>query len=628
MNLLGKFSSLSVLTLIVFALSGLNGLTGLSAAADENQWRHGAALFGELKYGPDFKNYDHVNINAPKGGKFNQAAFGAFDSFNPFIVRGRPAAGLTSQGGLLYDNLSDQSLDQPSAAYGLLANAFRHADDYSWAVYRLNPQAKWHDGKPITPEDVVWSMQVLRDVNPLWSNYYRNIERVEVTGPNEVSFFFDQKNNRELPFIIGDLPILPKHWWTGTNEDGEKRDITKTITEPPLGSGPYKIAAFKMGKSVTWQRVEDYWGLDSPTRKGRFNFDKIHYTYFLDQTAVWEAFKKGGIVDLREENRSQRWARSYNFPAIKRGDVLKREFPKSGSQVFQGYFLNTRNDKFKDRRVRQALTLLFDFETMNKNLFFGAYTRTDSFFEGGELQSQGLPTGRELEILEAYRGEIPDEVFSKEFSLPDFSEAGSFRTAQRLALKLFTEAGYSFKSGKMVDKDGNQFTLEFIGNSPTDERIANPYFENLRTLGIKPSLRILDTSQYKNRVDQFDFEVTGAATIQSQSPGNEQREYWTTRAAKTNGSRNFSGISDPVIDELVEKVIAATDRQELLHNTRALDRILKWQYYAVPQWHLAKDRVAWWRKLQFEDRQPSFIGTDLYSFWINEKIERELDNQK
>ena len=612
---------------LLWVISLINLPVGL-ANADENQWRHGGVLFGELKYGPDFDHYDHVNVNAPKGGQFNQAAIGGYDSFNPFVVRGRPAAGLNYQGGLLYDSLFQQSVDQSSASYGLLADGFRFGDDYSWAVYRLNAKARWHDGQPITPQDVVWSMQMLRKVNPLWSNYYHNIERVEITGEREISFFFDQKNNRELPNIIGDLPVLPKHWWTGLNGEGEKRDITKPTTQPPLGSGPYRIGEFKMGKSVTWERVEDYWGLDAPTQKGRYNFGKIHYTYFLEPTAVWESFKKGGIVDLRDENRSQRWARSYNFPAIKRGDVLRKEFQKSGSQIYQGYFLNTRNDKLKDRRVRQALTLLFDFETMNKNLFFGAYTRTDSFFEGGELQSEGLPTGRELEILESYRGKIPDEVFSKEFILPDFSKPGSFRTAQRAALKLFTDAGYSFKKSKMVDGNGEQFSLEFIGNNPTDERIANPYFENLRTLGIKPSLRILDTAQYKNRLDKFDFEVTGVASIQSQSPGNEQREYWSSKSAKTNGTRNYAGISDPVVDELVEKLISAGDRQELLHLTRALDRILKWQFYAIPQWHNPKDRVAWWRKLKFVDKQPNFVGTDTFSFWINTKIEQEMEGQQ
>ncbi len=609
-----------VLMLAVIIQSG-------NVEADENKWHNGSTLFGELKYGEDFDHYDHVNVNAPKGGTLNQAAFGGFDSFNPFVVRGRPAAGLSYQGGLLYDSLFTQSVDQPSASYGLVADAFRFADDYSWAVFRLNPKARWHDGKPITPEDVVWSMQMLRKVNPLWSNYYRNIERVEITGKHEISFFFDQKNNRELPTIIGDLPVLPKHWWNGTNVEGERRDITKPITEPPLGSGPYRIGKYKMGKSITWELADNYWGVDVAAQKGRFNFGKIRYTYFLDPAAIWEAYKKGGIIDYRIENRSQRWARSYNFPAIKRDDVLRKEFPKSGSQVFQGYFLNTRKEKFRDRRVRQALGLLFDFETMNKNLFYGAYTRTDSFFEGGELQSSGIAEGRELEILQQYRGKIPDELFEREFVIPNFSKPGSFRLAQRQALKLFTEAGYSFTAGKMLDKNGKQFSLEFIGNNPTDERIANPFFENLRTLGIKPNLRILDTAQYKNKLDKFDFEVTGGVTIQSLSPGNEQREYWSSRSANTNGTRNYAGINDPVIDELIEKIIAAADRQELVHLTRALDRILKWQYYAIPQWHNPTVRLSWWRKLQFVDKQPTMVGVDTDSFWIDTKIENELGKQ-
>ncbi len=611
-----------ILSVLIAVFAPINGLM-----ADESKWHHGTALFGELKYGPDFSHYDHVNPDAPKGGTLNVAVEGGYDSFNPFIVRGRPPAGLNYQGGLLYDSLFAQSIDQSGASYGLIADAYRYGDDYSWAVYRLNPKAKWHDGRPITPEDVVWSVTQLRKINPLWSNYYKNIERVEITGEHEISFFFDQKNNRELPQILGDLPVLPKHWWTGKNAQGEPRDISKPVSEIPLGSGPYKISEISMGKFITWERVEDYWGREKPTQKGRNNFGKIHYSYYLEPTGIWEAFKKGGIADYRLENRSQRWARSYDFPAFKSGDVLRREFPTSGSQVFQGYYLNTRRSKLKDRRVRQALTLLFNFEFMNKNLFFDAYTRTDSFFEGGELQSQGLPAGRELEILEAYRGKIPEEVFTKEFKLPDYSRPGSFRTAQRQALKLFREAGYTFKNGKMLDKDGAQFTLEFIGNSPTDERIANPYFENLRTLGILPTLRILDTAQYKNRLDKFDFEITGIATRQSLSPGNEQREYWSSKAAERNGTRNYSGIADPVIDELIERLISAKDRQELLHLTHALDRILKWRYYAIPQWHNPKVRLAWWRKLQFKPQQPETDGPDIFSFWIDRAIEKELEKR-
>lgn len=614
----------------VLILSALTivGNSNSNSQADENEWRYGATLFGELKYGADFKHYDHVNPDAPKGGTLNQAVQGGYDSFNPFIVRGRPAVGLTYQGGLLYDSLFAQSMDQSSASYGLIAESFRFADDYSWAVYRLNPKATWHDGEPITPEDVRWTLENLRKVNPLWSNYYHNVERVEVSGEHEISFFFDQKGNHELPSILGDLPVQPKHWWTAKDSEGNPRDISKAITETPMGSGPYKIGKYSMGKSVTWERVEDYWARDLPTQKGRFNYDNIHYSYYLDPTGIWEGFKKGGIADFRRENRSQRWARSYDFPAIKKGDVIRKEFPVSGSQIYQGYYLNTRKDKLKDPRVREALTLLFDFETMNKNLFFSAYTRTDSFFEGGELQSTGLPEGRELEILEAYRGKIPEEVFTQVFKLPDFSKSGSFRTAQRQALKLFKEAGYSFKDSKMLDKDGKQFSLEFIGNSPTDERIANPYFENLRTLGINPTLRLLDTAQYKNRMDKFDFEVSGLATRQSLSPGNEQREYWNTKAADTNGTRNYSGIKNPVIDELIEALISASDRQELLHLTHALDRILRWGYYAIPQWHNPVERLAWWRKLKFKDNQPAYNGPDEFSFWIDLGIEKELEAGK
>ncbi len=595
------------------------------ANAGEADWRHGDALFGELRYGPDFSHYEHVNPDAPKAGTYHQAVHGGYDSFNPFVVRGRPAAGLTSFGGILYDNLLEQSVDQPSASYGLVADAFRAADDHSWAVYRIHPKARWHDGEPITAEDVIWSMEVLRANYPLWKDYYKNIETVSALSEREIEFRFDQAGNRELPHIIGDLPVLPKHWWTGIGADGNPRDISKPTTEPPLGSGPYRIGEFDLGKSITWDRVEDYWGADLPVRKGRFNFDHLKYTYFLDQTAIWEAFKKGGISDLRVENRSQRWAQGYDFPAYERGDVVRKAFPGEGGEPFQGYYFNIRLEKFADRRVRQALGLLFDFESMNKTLFFGAYRRTDSFFEGGELQSSGVPQGRELEILEEYRDQLPPELFTQPFELPVFEKPGDFRSAQRTAIRLFREAGFNFAGGKMLGPDGEQFSIEFLGDSPVDERIAIPYIENLRKLGIEANLRVVDTAQYGNRVDEHDFEVTSVLTLQSQSPGNEQREYWSSSAADTHGSRNYAGIKDPVVDELVERIIVAPNRQEQVHLVHALDRVLKWGFYVVPHWHNPDDWIAYWRQLQIPEPQPTLVGVDLFSFWIDEAVERELE---
>ncbi len=600
-------------------------LAAPAANCGEQNWAHGGALFGKLKYGPDFKQYDYVNADAPTGGTLNQAAFGGFDSFNPFVVRGRPAAGLTYTGGLLYDTLFEQAADQPSAAYGLVADAYRHADDYSWAVYRIDQRARWHDGVPITPEDVIWSLEVLREYQPLYTQYYRNVVDAKKTGEHEVTFTFNVKGNRELPQIIGDLPVLPKHWWEANGPDGKKRNIAEPTVEPPLGSGPYRIGNFDLGKSITWERVDDYWAKDIPVRRGRYNFDRIRYTYFLDENAIWEAFKKGGLADTRTENVSRRWATEYDFPAITRGNVKRGEFATEGSLPYQAYFFNLRKSKFKDERVREALTLLFDFESMNKTLFFGLYNRTKSYFEGGELAADTAPPqGREREILEGYRGRIPDALFDQAIELPVYNQPGE-RKHLAAALKLFEAAGLKFAGGKLIGADGKPFTIEILGDSPTDQRVGIPTQQYFAKLGIDVSLRIVDDAQYKSRLDNFDFEMTMQSTIQSLSPGNEQREFWGAKAAAAPGSRNYSGISDPVIDELVERIIQAKDREEQVALTHALDRILRWGHYSIPMWNKAEVWYAWWRKLQFPPSQPKELGIDLYSLWIDTAVEKELE---
>ncbi|MEZ5871510.1 MAG: extracellular solute-binding protein [Nitratireductor sp.] len=612
---------------------GFGALIALSlcshALAQDGEWKAGGTLIGKLKYGADFSHYDHVNVDAPKGGTYNASVPGGYDSFNPFIVRGRAAAGLNYTGGLLFDTLFEQSVDQPSASLPLIAEAYRHPDDFSSATYRLNPKARWHDGTPITPEDVIWSLAALKDNQPLYANYYHNVTKAEKTGDHEVTFSFDIKGNRELPLIMGDLPVLPKHWWEGTGSDGKRRNFTDPLSEPPLGSGPYKIGKFDLGKTVTWERVADYWGNDLPVRKGRYNFDRIDYTYFLDENALWEAFKKGGIADTRGENRSQRWATEYNFPAFERGDVKRNAFDTESPEPFQGYFLNTRRDKLADPKVRKALTQVFDFESMNKTLFYGLYTRTGSYFEGGELKAgPDLPKGREKEILEEYRGRIGDSVIDQPFELPVHGTQPDTRKYQREALRLFKEAGYLFKDGKMLDPSGKQFELEILGNDPTDERVGIPMVEYLRPLGIKATIRIVDSAQYKNRIDNYDFDISMISTAQSLSPGNEQREYWSSQTADKPGGRNYAGIKDPVIDELVERIIAAPDRAELVALTRALDRILLNGYYAIPMWHNPQAWFSWWRKMQFPPTQPLYTGIDLYSLWIDTKIERAMGGSR
>ena len=615
--------------------NGLLGMAGLAAlmgiaipAAAEDEWRTTSSLVGESKYGSDFKHYDYVNPSAPKGGTINSISTGTFDSFNPYIVRGAAAAGLAVQGfggGLLYDTLMEQATDEPSTSHPLIAEAFKYPDDYSSAVYRLDPRARWHDGKPITAEDVVWSFNVLKANSPAYNRYFANVTEAVAISDREVEFRFNQKGNRELPHVIGDLAILPKHWWEGTDASGKKRDITQPTLEPPLGSGPYRIERFKPGSEIVWKRVEDYWAADLPTNLGRNNFDQRFYVYIQDDNAEWQAFTKGGYEDVRPEASSRRWATAYEFPAIKAGDVVKKEFPTASGEPMQGFVMNLRRPQFQDRRIRQALTYALDFESMNRKLFFGFNTRTNSYFENSELASTGLPTGKELEILEKYRDKLPPQLFTEEYKLPVYDNPQAERKYLRQVVQLFAEAGWKIQNGRMAnEKTGAQFKVEILGNNPTDEVISNSYIETLRKIGIDASLRIVDPSQYINRIRNFDFDMVTSSLAQSQSPGNEQRDFWSSKAADAPGSRNLMGIKDPVIDELTERVIFATDRDDLVAATRALDRVLLWNFYVVPQWHRSVLWLAYWNKFGMPEKQPAYIGADINSWWIDPEKEKAL----
>ena len=595
-------------------------------AAAEDQWHTTSTLIGHSKYGESFQHYDYVNPDAPKGGTLNTVAIGTFDSFNPYIVRGTAAAGFAPFGsGILYDTLMEQSLDEPSTSHPLVAEAFKYPADYSSATYRLDPDARWHDGKPITAEDVVWSFNVLKEHSPQYAQYYANVTEAVPVGEREVEFRFNQKGNRELPHVMGDLVVLPKHWWEGTDAKGNKRDIGQPTLEPPLGSGPYRIESFKPGAEIVWARVPDYWAQKKPVKIGRENFERRRIVYFTDENAAWQAFTKGGLYDLRVENRSQKWATEYNFPAFEAGDVIKAEFAQQSGEPMQGFVLNTRRPQFQDPRVRQALTWAFDFETMNRTLFYGFYTRTDSYFEGGELASSGVPEGKELEILEEYRDQLPPELFTEPFKLPVYDSPKAARENLRRAYELFKQAGWVNKGGRLInEKTGEQFKIEFLGDDPTDDRVTKPFIDNLRRLGIDARLRIVDSTQYVNRYRSFDFDVLTAVLAQSQSPGNEQRDYWSSKAADMPGSRNLAGIKNPVVDALVERVIFAKDREDLVAATRALDRVLLWNYYVVPQWHLPKVWVAYWNKFGIPEKQPTFSGIDIESWWIDPQKESSL----
>ncbi|NGO52007.1 extracellular solute-binding protein [Allomesorhizobium camelthorni] len=612
---------------------GFLGKAGLAAAifassllaASADEWRTSDSLTGESKYGQDFKRYDYVNPDAPKGGTLNSTVVGTFDSFNPYIVQGSPAAGFAGfGGGLLYDTLMEQSIDEPSTSHALVAEAFKFPDDFSSATYRLNPKAKWHDGKPITVEDVIWSFNVLKKHSPQYSHYYANVTEAVAISDREVEFRFDQKGNRELPHIMGDLVVLPKHWWEGADASGKKRDITRPTLEAPLGSGAYRIESFKPGSQIVWARVPDYWAADVPVKVGRENFDRREYLYFQDDNAAWQAFTKGGYEDIQVENSSRRWMTQYNFPAVKDGDVIKKEFKSTAGVFMQAFALNLRRPQFQDRRVRKALTLAYNFEYMNRTLFFGQNTRTSSYFVGSELASSGLPTGKELEILTPYKDKLPPELFTEEFKLPVYDTPQAERKYLREAIDLFRQAGWKISGGKMLNDKGEQFRMEFLGSGPTDEVLANSYIETLRKIGIDASLRIVDPSQYVNRVNDFDFDVDTTILNQSASPGNEQRDWWGSKAADSPGSRNVMGIKDPVVDALVDRVIFATDREDLVAATHALDRVLLWNYYAIPQFHRPVQWVAYWNKFGIPEKQPEYIGADIDSWWVDPEKEAAL----
>ncbi|TPL10834.1 ABC transporter substrate-binding protein [Mesorhizobium sp. B2-4-14] len=591
-----------------------------------DEWRTTSSLIGQSKYGDNFQHYDYVNPTAPKGGTLNSVLLGTYDSFNPYIVQGSPAAGLVGfGGGLLYDTLMEQATDEGSTSHPLIADAYKYPADYSSATYRLDPRAKWHDGQPITVDDVIWSFQVLKANSPQYSRYFENVTDAVAVSDYEVEFHFNQKGNRELPKIIGDLAVLPKHWWEGTDANGKKRDVTKPTLEIPLGSAAYKIASFKPGSEIVWQRVPDYWGAKLPVKIGRENFDTRRYTYILDDNAAWLAFTKGGLEDINREYSSRKWATAYNFPAIQAGDVIKKDFPTQSPQPMQGFVLNQRRPLFQDRLVREALTIPFDFESMNRTLFFGFNTRTSSYFQGTELASSGLPQGKELEILEKYRDKLPPELFTQEFKLPVYDSPQAERKYLKQAVDLFAKAGWVIKGGKMVNtKTGAPFKFEILGWNETDQVIASPYIANLRKIGVDASLRIIDQTQYINRVNNFDFDVVTGLFGQSDSPGNEQRDFWSSKAADAPGSRNLMGIKDPTVDALIDRIIFATDRDDLVAATHALDRVLLWNFYVVPQYHRSAVWLAYWDKFKFPDKQPAYVGADIDSWWIDLDKEKAL----
>ncbi|MBX9712098.1 MAG: extracellular solute-binding protein [Xanthobacteraceae bacterium] len=579
-------------------------------------WTHGLSLFGDVKYPANFKHFDYVDPNPPKTGQVRLSAIGTFDNFNP-VPEG--VKGSLGPVGDLYEALTISSLDEVSTQYGLLAEAMSHPADFSFVIYRLRAQAKWHDGKPVTPEDVIFSLDAFKKYHPMYSAYYRHVVKAEKVGERDVKFTFDAPGNRELPQIVGQLNVLPKHWWEGTNASGAKRDISATTLEPPLGSGPYKIKEFVPGRTVTLERVKDYWGRDLNVNVGRNNFGEVRYEYFRDGTVALEAFK-GDQLDWRTENSAKNWATAYDFPAVTEKRVIIEEFPNRSSGIMQAFALNIRRDKFKDSRVRRALNFAFDFEEMNKQIFFGQYKRVSSYFDGTELASSGLPQGRELEILETVRDRVPAEVFTTAYTNPVGGSPEAVRDNLREALRLLKEAGFEVRERKLVDaKTGAPFEMELLTFDPSFERVMLFYKPSLERLGIVVSVRTIDATQYENRLRNWDFDVVTSSWPESLSPGNEQREYWGSQAAGMAGSRNIIGIKNPAIDKLIERVIFTRDRDDLVAATRALDRVLLWNNYVVPQWNYPKIRTARWDRFGRPAELPTYGLSGFPSIWWFDK---------
>ena len=569
---------------------------------------HGQAMHGKVKYNAGFKHFDYVNPNAPKGGDVKLATTGSFDSFNNFIIKGEAAAGL----GNIYDTLLIPSADEAFSVYGLLAETVETPEDRSWVQFVVRKEARWHDGKPVTADDVIWSFNTLVEKGqPFYKYYYSNVARVQKINALTVRFSFKPGENRELPLIIGQIPILPKHYWQG-------RDFSKTTLEQPLGSGPYKIETFEAGRFIKYKRVTDYWGSDLPVKKGFNNFDTIRYDYYRDATVLVEAFKAGEF-DFRAENSSKLWATAYNFPALKKGLVKKEEIKHSRIAGMQGFAYNIRRKMFADSRVRQALASAFDFEWSNRNLFYGQYTRSRSYFGNSEMAATGLATKDELAILETYRDRLPEGVFTIEYQPPKTNGDGRIRSNLKIGDTLLKEAGWAIKNKKRVNvKTGAIMEFEILLVSPMFERIALPFTKNLERLGVKARVRTVDSSQYQRRLETFDFDMVVSVWGASLSPGNEQRDFWSTAAANQNGSRNLIGISEPVIDELIESLVAAPNRKTLVTRAKALDRVLQWGHYVIPHWHLNYDRLIFWSKLEHPEVTP-MKGSQFDTWWINPK---------
>lgn len=608
---------------IVIYLCGLLALISPAEADSGPVTRsHAISVLAKPALPADFFAFPYVDADAPKGGELTLAALGTFDGFNPFILRGTAdshgvspwvtmpgGSGAGSSVGHVWESLLTSSADEAATAYGHLAATIESPADRMWVAFELRPEARFSDGTPVTAEDVAWTYRTLLEKGrPSFRIQYADVRDVVVEGPRRVVFHFKNAENRDLPLIVGGLPVLPKHFFEG-------RDFAKPLTDPPIGSGPYRIGHFELGRSITYVRDPDWWAANSPTGRGTNNFDRVTYQYYRDSTVAMEAFKAGQI-DLRSENISKNWATAYDFPAVRAGQVLKVDFQHHLPTGIQGYAMNTRRTVFADPEVRQAIAGVFDFEWSNKNLFYGAYTRTKSYFSNSELASDGLPSEDELKLLEPFRASLPPAVFNQPFAPTATDGSGNNREQLRQALDLLRHAGWQVRDRKLVDNNGKQFSFTILLDEPSLERVALPYVQNLEKLGIEARVRTVDSAQYQHLTDDFDFDMVMAIYPQGDVPGNELRDFWSCAAAKAQGSMNVSGICDPAVDALIEKVITAQDRPTLTAAARALDRVLLWRWYLVPNWEDRVFHIAYWDRFGRPDK-PVREGVNFDSWWVD-----------
>jgi microcin C transport system substrate-binding protein len=605
-----------VLALVVAAILAPAMVAGQAPPAARPVSGPAISMYGDLKYPAGFTHFQYANPDAHKGGEVKLAAFGTFDTLNPFTLKGLPAAGL----GELFDTLMAPSRDEAFSYYSLVAETIETPADRSWVAFTIRPEARFQDGTPMTVEDVIWTFEALKTKGqPFFRSYYAQVVKVEKVGDRKVKFSFGPGDNRELPLILGQLPLLSKAYWA-------KRDFEKTTLDPPLGSGAYKIESFEPGRTITYRRVKDYWAAKLPVKVGTDNFETIRYDYYRDINVALEALK-AGQYDLRLENSAKNWATAYTGPAVAHGFLKKEEIKNELPTGMQGFVFNTRRPLFQDVRVRRALGYAWDFEWTNKNLFSGSYARTKSYFSNSELASSGLPGPDEQPVLEPFRGKVPEEVFTKAYQPPVTDGSGNNREGAREALRLLGEAGWTVKGGKLANARGEPFAFEILIDEPSWERVTLPFVKNLERLGITARVRTIDAAQYQKRIDTYDFDMLVALWPQSLSPGNEQRDFWGSAAATTPGTRNLAGIRDGAVDKLIELLIQAPDRKALIARTRALDRVLLWGFYVIPHFHLQAFRVAYWDRFGRPAIAPKYaFGFD--TWWIDPKKDAALQRWK